>query len=231
MSLKSSPGFGPKLRAHRERRRLTLGALAESIKVKASLLEGLERNDLSGWPPGIYRRALVREYAKAIGLPVNALLEEFCELFPEAEERREAELPGRNGAAAADAELRLTLADASTQAPRFLQRLSGAVAESAVVFAIGCVTMLVSRLPFWTAAGVVALVWYPATAVLCGDLAWYRLLRVQPFRALQWSRPNMPPSAANLISIVTAAGNDPAGDALILETDVHASTSAAASVH
>jgi hypothetical protein len=210
---------------------MTLGALAESIKVKASLLEGLERNDVSGWPPGIYRRALVREYAKAIGLPANAILEEFRELFPEPGERHGATVSSRDFATAAGAELRMTLAAAPTQAPRLLGRLFGAVGESAAVLAIGYVAMLISGLAFWTASGLVALVWYPATAVLRGEVTWYRMLRLQRFKTLRWPRANISPAAANLMSIVTTAVGDSAADPVILEPDVHASTSASASVH
>jgi hypothetical protein len=41
----------------------------------------------------------------------------------------------------------------------------------------------------------------------------------------------MSPAAANLMSIVTTAVGDSAADPVILETDVHTPTSAAASVH
>ena len=234
MPLKSSPEFGPRLRAHREGRRITLGAVAESIKVKALLLEGLERNDLSGWPPGIYRRALVREYAKAIGLPTEAVLEEFCELFPEPEERHGALVSRHNFATAAGAEFRITFAE-GTQAPRLQGRLFGAVAESAGVLAIGYVLMLLTGLAFWTSSGLVALVWYPATAVICHDVGWHRMLRSQRFRTARSSRTNttptaISPAAANLMSVVTTAVDDSAADAPIIK-DVHASTSASASVH
>lgn len=237
MSLKSSPGFGPRLRAHREERRITLEAVAESIKVKASLLQGLERNDVSGWPPGIYRRALVREYAKAIGLPTEVVLEEFSELFPDPEERQGSPVSRHHFATAPDAELRITFAEACTQTPRVLGRLFGAVAESAGVLAIGFVLMLVTGLSFWTSSGLVALVWYPATAVIGHDASWHRMLRLQRFRTSRSSRTEttpgaISPAAANLMSVVTTAVGDSAADALMI-SDVHASTSASApaSVH
>lgn len=235
MSLKSSPAFGPRLRAHREGRRITLGAVAESIKVKASLLEGLERDDVSGWPPGIYRRALVREYAKAIGLPTEVVLDEFCELFPEPEERHGAPVSRHTFATAAGAEFRITFAEAPTRAPRFLGRLLRAVAESAAVFAIGYVLMLVTGLAFWTSSGLVALVWYPAAAVIRHEVSWHRMLRLQRFRTARSSRTKttpaaISPAAANFMSVVTTAVGDSEADALIMK-DVHASTSASASVH
>ena len=225
MSLKSNPGFGPRLRAHREQRGITLGALAVSIKVKASLLEGLERNDISGWPPGIYRRALVREYAKAIGLPPTLILEEFSELFPESDEPHGAAESRHNFATAADPELRITFAAAATQTPRLLERLLGAVAESAGVLIIGYLAMLISGSAFGTATALVALVWYPATAVLCGEVTWYRMQRLQRFRSLRLSRTNIRPAAAHLISAVTTAVDESAADARVIQTDVHASAS------
>jgi transcriptional regulator with XRE-family HTH domain len=235
MPLKSSPGFGPRLRAHREGRRITLGAVAEAIKVKASLLEGLERNDVSGWPPGIYRRALVREYAKAIGLPTEVVLQEFCELFPEPEERQSAPVSRHDFATAAGAELRITFAEASNQTPRLVRRLCGAVAESAGVLAIGYVLTLLTGLGFWTSSGLIALVWYPVTAVIGHDASWHRMLRLQRFRTVRLLRTKttpgaISPAAANLMSVVTTAVGDSAADTLMIN-DVHASTSASASVH
>jgi len=234
MSLKSSPGFGPRLRAHREGRRITLGAVAESIKVKASLLEGLERDDVSGWPPGIYRRALVREYAKAIGLPTEVVLDEFCELFPEPEERHGAPVSRHTFTTAPGAEFRIAFAEAPTRAPRLLGRLFRALAESAGVLAIGYALMLLTGLAFWTSSGLVALVWYLAAAAMGRDLSWRRMLRLQRFRTARSSRTSatpaaISPAAANFMSVVTTAVDDSA-DALIMK-DVHASTSASASVH
>jgi len=61
--------FGPHLRQQRESRGLTLKAIADSTKIRESLLAALERNDVSQWPEGIFRRAFLREYAAAVGLP------------------------------------------------------------------------------------------------------------------------------------------------------------------
>jgi hypothetical protein len=99
------------------------------------------------------------------------------------------------------------------------------------VLAIGYLAMLISGLAFWTASGLVALVWYPSTAVLRGQATWYRVLRLRRMKTLRWSRAHMSPAAANLMSVVTTAVGDSAVDPVILETDVHASTSASASVH
>ena len=75
--------FGPRLRAERERKNLSLQAIAEETKIKVSLLEGLEQDDLSFWPTGLFRRAYVRSYARAIGLDPERTLREFLDQFPE----------------------------------------------------------------------------------------------------------------------------------------------------
>ena len=75
--------FGARLRQHREDRGIALSVIAGQTKIKMSLLEGLERDDLSHWPPGIFRRAYLRAYAHAIGLNADTLVREFLEIYPE----------------------------------------------------------------------------------------------------------------------------------------------------
>lgn len=77
------PSFGARLRAQREQQQVALSTIADHTKIKLSLLEGLERDDVSHWPGGIFRRAYVRAYAQAIGLEPDAVLREFLELHPE----------------------------------------------------------------------------------------------------------------------------------------------------
>jgi cytoskeletal protein RodZ len=61
--------FGGRLRQQRERQQIALTTIAEQTKIKLSLLEALERDDVSHWPTGIFRRAFIRSYAHAVGLP------------------------------------------------------------------------------------------------------------------------------------------------------------------
>jgi transcriptional regulator with XRE-family HTH domain len=75
--------FGLRLKSHRERCGITLESIAESTKIKRSLLAALERGDVSHFPLGIFRRAFVRSYATAIGLPAEPIVAEFGQLFPE----------------------------------------------------------------------------------------------------------------------------------------------------
>ena len=80
-------------RRPREERGIDLVTIAEQTKIKLSLLEALERDDVSHWPSGIFRRAFIRAYAHAIGLDVDATVREFLELHPEASEVTIAPLP------------------------------------------------------------------------------------------------------------------------------------------
>jgi hypothetical protein len=75
--------LGARLRHERERRQIDLATIATSTKVNAALFEGLERDDISRWPAGIFRRSFVRAYAAAIGLDPEATLREFLEQYPE----------------------------------------------------------------------------------------------------------------------------------------------------
>lgn len=75
--------FGARLRSQRERQEISLSVIAEQTKIRASLLESLERDDISQWPGGIFRRAYVRTYAQAIGLDPDAVVREFLERYPD----------------------------------------------------------------------------------------------------------------------------------------------------
>ena len=75
--------FGGRLRERREQQAIALATIAQQTKIKASLLEGLEQDDLSHWPSGIFRRAYVRSYAAAIGLNPDLVLQEFLTLYPD----------------------------------------------------------------------------------------------------------------------------------------------------
>ena len=75
--------FGPNLRRLRLERGVSLEEIAHSTKVIVSLWAGLARNDLSRWPPGIYARSYLREYARAIGADPESTVDEFCRCFPQ----------------------------------------------------------------------------------------------------------------------------------------------------
>ena len=75
--------FGTRLRQQREQRQVSLEDISAKTKIKVALLEGLEGDDLSRWPQGIFRRAYIRAYAQAIGLEPDTALQQFLALYPE----------------------------------------------------------------------------------------------------------------------------------------------------
>jgi transcriptional regulator with XRE-family HTH domain len=79
--------FGPRLRRERERRGITLETIALQTKVSVELWRGLENNDFSLWPRGLFARAFVRDYANAVGIDADEVVDDFCRLFPVGDRR------------------------------------------------------------------------------------------------------------------------------------------------
>ena len=79
--------FGPRLRRERERRGISLETLVARTNVSVELWQGFESNDFSRWPTRLYARAFVRDYAKAIGLDPDEVVDDFCRLFPVGDRR------------------------------------------------------------------------------------------------------------------------------------------------
>lgn len=102
--------FGPRLRQERQRRKISLQSISANTKVSVSLFEALERDDVSRWPSGIFRRSFIRAYAEAIGIDAEATVREFVERFPDPADAQPDPLAD-TAAHARAAGLRLTLAD------------------------------------------------------------------------------------------------------------------------
>jgi hypothetical protein len=79
--------FVTRLRRERQRHQLSLEEISIAVRIRPELFEGLENNDLSQWPRGLYARAWVRAYAEAVGLDGNATVNEFCRLFSHGDRR------------------------------------------------------------------------------------------------------------------------------------------------
>jgi transcriptional regulator with XRE-family HTH domain len=230
--------LGVKLRAHRERRGLTIAALADSIKVKKSLLDELERNDVSKWPPGIYGRALVREYAKSIGLPADDVVQQFVQLVSGSKQSpHTVTLSGGKRENADSAQLRLTLGGMSAPARRSIQvRVVAAAIELAFVLTTALTVALVSGVSGWITTAVITLIWYPVRGVLCGYDELYRILRLHRLSAVSRSTQiaHMRSLAAKLLSIGKTIVNRrvaSAGDSLIVEPDVNPEPPSSTSIH
>jgi transcriptional regulator with XRE-family HTH domain len=162
--------FGAQLRRERERRKVTLSSVAESTKINKSLLTALERGDPSQWPSGIYRRAFLREYAAAVGLPSESMIAEFQRLFPESGSQR----PNASGGASPpQSALRLTLAaDRRWPSQSFAMQVAAAILDGAAILGTSAVIAKLLQLDFWAAAAIFALIYHSiATAWLGGSLA------------------------------------------------------------
>jgi len=171
-------GFGGRLRLERERRRVTLASIAADTKISLSLLQGLERDDLSRWPSGIFRRAFIRAYAQAVGLDADVVAREFLERFRDpAEPPRPVSADSaatRAGSAPGETVLRLTLADtgAASRRGRFAggnwRRWVAAGCDVGVLMALG-LTFFIALNQFWMPFAIATLGYYVASIVLLGN--------------------------------------------------------------
>ena len=80
--------FGARLRSARARRGISIDTIAAVTNVPPELWEGLERNDVSRWPAGVFARSFIRHYARAVGLDETDLVNEFCRTFSIGDRRR-----------------------------------------------------------------------------------------------------------------------------------------------
>lgn len=75
------------MRRERERRGISLESLVTRTNVSLELWQGFESGDFSRWPTRVYARSFVREYAKAVGLDADEVVDDFCRLFPVGDRR------------------------------------------------------------------------------------------------------------------------------------------------
>jgi transcriptional regulator with XRE-family HTH domain len=178
--------FGARLKSARERRGITLKAMADATKVAASLFEALERGDVSRWPKGLYTRAFFRSYVTTIGLPADATLDEFLRLFPD-EYTTVADPVSQTAEAEPAADpgpMRLTLAPEGRRAA--LHGISrSALTDGLAVLLIALALVWWTSLSLGTGAAVVALCHYPQLARLFRRHApaWKHARFVSPRRA------------------------------------------------
>ncbi|SEG45563.1 Helix-turn-helix domain-containing protein [Bryocella elongata] len=69
--------FGRDLQLERERRGITLEAVAEGTKVSSRHLRALEADDAENMPGGVFNRGMVRSYCRFLNLPEEEWLERF----------------------------------------------------------------------------------------------------------------------------------------------------------
>jgi len=177
--------FGPRLRSERERRGISIDTIVTVTKVGGDLWRGLERNDLSKWPSGIFARAFVRDYAKAVGLDADEVVDEFCRLFPAGDRRAvkiikaQAELIGHDPSEVEDTSLlppegdrravgRKRKEEARVRRIRLAPRTLSAVIDISCTVALAALGAGVAGVGFWASAGVTALVYFTLSTILTG---------------------------------------------------------------
>jgi len=74
---------GTRLRDAREARGLSIRQIADATKLSARVLVALEEQRIDDLPPGIYRRAAVRTYAREVGLDVEQTLLAYLHEHPD----------------------------------------------------------------------------------------------------------------------------------------------------
>jgi hypothetical protein len=184
--------FGPRLRAERERRGISIETIASVTKVGGDLWDGLERNDFSRWPSGIFARAFVRDYARAIGLDADEVVDEFCRLFPIGDRRAsrliqaQAQLIGHHLAYAESGGLpvhgdrRAAATEAMDESALLRARLiARSVATGVDAVASLSIALAVARLmdiSFWPVAGVITVMYYTGMTIAFGVLPGLRVV-------------------------------------------------------
>ena len=74
--------IGAELRRAREALGITIREIADSTKISPSILKGIENNDLSCLPGGIFSRSFVRTYASKVKLDPEEIVRHFLTQFP-----------------------------------------------------------------------------------------------------------------------------------------------------
>ena len=193
--------LGAWLRRERERAGVTLDTIATRTKVARTLLEALERNDVSRWPGGIFRRAFVRGYANQVGLDPDYVVALFVRAFPE--ETSSAAGSGspavdrtgiRAAAAGRDGAMRLTLAPEVSRWQEALARLGAATTDLMAPITLALPSGLLGGLSFfWIVLAVVAVLYLTVGTLVLGTTpGLWMMQRVgsQPIgaRRLAWGR-------------------------------------------
>jgi hypothetical protein len=187
--------LGADLRRERESRGLALKSISEDTKVSLALLEGLEADDISRWPGGIFRRAFVRAYAQCVGLDADDVFRRFQKQFPpdDAESMHAADPRGPNTSPVAMRPF--TEAPQRTGCTHSLRtRVLGTAADLtvALVFAFGC------------AAGGSRLLW-PVLLIACYYAAGVLLTGTSPMVALLGQSGTAPAKVKEPVTPVPAA--------------------------
>ena len=176
--------FGPSLRRQRLKRGVSLQSIARNTKINQDLLEGLEQNDFSRWPHGIFARAYVRSYALEIGADADATVNDFCKWFPNGDRRVDRLVKGQASiighksswtddlsASGVDADRRLNSTGGPQPNPLSTpsrKRLVASIADSLIVIAVGVGVSAIAHISVMTSLAAFAVLYYGATLATLG---------------------------------------------------------------
>jgi transcriptional regulator with XRE-family HTH domain len=160
--MKTQGSFGAVLRREREQRGVKLETVAASTMIRMSVLEDLEANGPSNVSHDFYRRALLRAYATAIGVPTDAILAEYYQHYSET-------------GAGEGPRLRLIIEPDARWSERTVSRMLTVVADTCVVLLLAAIITQPTGTNLWVIGGAVALLYHAlATATLgCSPAMWY----------------------------------------------------------
>ncbi|WP_077326258.1 helix-turn-helix domain-containing protein [Virgibacillus siamensis] len=83
--------IGERLKEAREAKGLSLDSLQETTKIQKRYLQAIELGNFHILPGKFYARAFIKEYAAAVGLDANELLEEYKDEIPRTEDESSAQ--------------------------------------------------------------------------------------------------------------------------------------------
>ena len=176
--------FGPRLRSERERRGISLETIATVTKVGAEVWEGLERNDFSRWPTGIFARAFIRDYAKAVGLDADEVVNEFCRLFAIGDRRAERVIRAQAALIGHNANLdgsmipktgdrrasgRIKQEQAKARRIRLAPRAVAAGVDTGAAMFVATAVAVILNTGLWTTAAAVGLAYYGISTIVLGS--------------------------------------------------------------
>lgn len=150
--------FCAQLKAAREKKGVSLDEIAASTKISRSLLIGLESNDVSRWPQGLYRRSYLRDYLRAIDLAPESVVAEFARLFP-GEDAPPIDAPVIL-LHSDQCELSMTLAEDGKESVAARKRALAATFDLAVVLVASGLAWWLTQSNVWTSGAIVALCYY-----------------------------------------------------------------------
>ena len=88
--------LGEKLQEAREARGISISEVAEQTRISSHYLEGIEADDYSALPGGIFNKGFVKSYAKYVGVDEQEALQDYAKLVASQENEVEDDVQNYN---------------------------------------------------------------------------------------------------------------------------------------